>query len=217
MQKLFIKFAGLLCIFLLFFCGANAHKGTISGTVNNKATGEPLVNASVTIEGTLKATITDAMGKFSFTGLQDDNCMLTVSYVGFEAEMITVLVDEMHPVSLSINLNPSGLKLEEVSISSSKKPDLNRVSEIDFRLRPVRTTQDLLRNVPGLFIAQHAGGGKAEQIFLRGFDIDHGTDINITVDGMPVNMVSHAHGQGYADLHFVIPETVESCQFWKGP
>ena len=62
-----------------------------------------------------------------------------------------------------------------------------------------------------------AGGGKAEQIFLRGFDIDHGTDINITVDGLPVNMVSHAHGQGYADLHFLIPETIEKVDFGKGP
>jgi outer membrane cobalamin receptor len=75
----------------------------------------------------------------------------------------------------------------------------------------------MLRIVPGLFIAQHAGGGKAEQIFLRGFDIDHGTDIAITVDGIPVNMVSHAHGQGYADLHFLIPETVEKIAFDKGP
>jgi hypothetical protein len=56
---------------------------------------------------------------------------------------------------------------------------------------------------------------KAEQIFLRGFDIDHGTDIAISVDGMPVNMVSHAHGQGYADLHFVIPETVEKIDFGR--
>ena len=71
--------------------------------------------------------------------------------------------------------------------------------------------------VPGLFIGQHAGGGKAEQIFLRGFDIDHGTDINISVDGMPVNMVSHAHGQGYADLHFVIPELIDKVAFNKGP
>jgi outer membrane cobalamin receptor len=70
--------------------------------------------------------------------------------------------------------------------------------------------------VPGLFIRQHAGGGKAEQIFLRGFDIDHGTDIRLMVDGMPVNMVSHAHGQGYADLHFVIPELVENVDFKKG-
>jgi len=71
--------------------------------------------------------------------------------------------------------------------------------------------------VPGLFIAQHAGGGKAEQIFLRGFDCDHGTDFASYVDGIPVNMVSHAHGQGYADLHFVIPETVEEMDVYKGP
>jgi outer membrane cobalamin receptor len=70
--------------------------------------------------------------------------------------------------------------------------------------------------VPGLFIGQHAGGGKSEQIFLRGFDLDHGTDIRLTVDGIPVNMVSHAHGQGYADLHFVIPEMVEGVDFKKG-
>ena len=57
----------------------------------------------------------------------------------------------------------------------------------------------------------------SEQIFLRGFDIDHGTDINLTVDGIPVNMVSHAHGQGYADLHWVIPELIEKINFNKGP
>jgi len=87
------------------------------------------------------------------------------------------------------------------------------ISNIDLQTNPVNNSQELLRKVPGLFIGQHAGGGKAEQIFLRGFDIDHGTDINISVDGMPVNMVSHAHGQGYADLHFLIPETVEKIDF----
>ncbi|MBK6776611.1 MAG: TonB-dependent receptor plug domain-containing protein [Flavobacteriales bacterium] len=71
--------------------------------------------------------------------------------------------------------------------------------------------------VPGLFVAQHAGGGKAEQIFFRGFDIDHGTDLQISVDGLPVNMVSHAHGQGYADLHFTIPETMDKLLVHKGP
>lgn len=87
----------------------------------------------------------------------------------------------------------------------------------DLTLLPRYSTQDLLRVVPGLMIAQHAGGGKAEQIFLRGFDADHGTDINISVDGAPVNMVSHGHGQGYADLHFVIPELVERIDVVKGP
>jgi len=94
---------------------------------------------------------------------------------------------------------------------------LNIVSAIDVVIDPVRSSQEVLRKVPGLFIGQHAGGGKAEQIFLRGFDIDHGTDIAISVDGMPVNMVSHAHGQGYADLHFVIPETIDKIDFGKGP
>lgn len=87
---------------------------------------------------------------------------------------------------------------------------------VDLTMAPVNTAQDLLRKVSGLFIAQHAGGGKAEQIFLRGFDCDHGTDVNISADGIPVNMVSHAHGQGYADLHFLIPETIEGIDFGKG-
>ena len=76
---------------------------------------------------------------------------------------------------------------------------------------------DLLRSVPGLVIAQHAGGGKSDQYLIRGFDADHGTDIHVAVDGVPVNMVSHTHGQGYADLHFVIPETIERVDVHKGP
>ena len=94
---------------------------------------------------------------------------------------------------------------------------LNLFTEIDVISRPVLSSQEVLRNVPGLFICQHAGGGKAEQIFLRGFDIDHGTDIKLSVEGMPVNMVSHAHGQGYADMHFIIPETIDAIDFGKGP
>lgn len=91
------------------------------------------------------------------------------------------------------------------------------VREFDLQIRPRASAQQILQLAPGLVIAQHAGGGKAEQIFLRGFDCDHGTDVAISVDGMPVNMVSHGHGQGYADLHFLIPETVEGMEVAKGP
>jgi len=94
---------------------------------------------------------------------------------------------------------------------------LNKIAQKSFTNRQVISAQDVLQMVPGLWIGQHAGGGKAEQLFLRGFDLDHGTDIAINVDGVPVNMVSHAHGQGYADLHYVIPETVEIIDFEKGP
>jgi outer membrane cobalamin receptor len=81
----------------------------------------------------------------------------------------------------------------------------NIIGKLDIGLRPTQNSQEILRMVPGLFIGQHAGGGKAEQIFLRGFDVDHGTDVQLTVDDTPVNMVSHAHCQGFEDLHCLIP------------
>lgn len=91
------------------------------------------------------------------------------------------------------------------------------VRDRDLAVRPRWTPEDILLVVPGLVLAQHQGGGKADQIFLRGFDADHGTDVAISVDGVPVNQVSHAHGQGYADLHFLIPEVVERVDITKGP
>ena len=106
--------------------------------------------------------------------------------------------------------------LKQVTVTNSLKTP-STILAIDLKTNPVKSSQEILQKIPGLFIAQHAGGGKAEQIFLRGFDIDHGTDISIAVDGMPVNMVSHAHGQGYADLHFLIPETLANIDFGKGP
>ncbi len=87
----------------------------------------------------------------------------------------------------------------------------------EIRLRPYLSTGDLLNAAPGLFSIQHAGGGKANQYFLRGFDADHGTDIAFYVDGVPINWVSHGHGQGYTDLHFVIPELIERLELRKGP
>ena len=87
----------------------------------------------------------------------------------------------------------------------------------DFERRPHGRPADVLRLIPGLIIDQHQGGGKAEQYLLRGFDADHGTDLALFVDGVPVNLRSHAHGQGYADLHFLIPETIRAVDALKGP
>ncbi|HEV3189460.1 MAG TPA: TonB-dependent receptor [Polyangiaceae bacterium] len=92
------------------------------------------------------------------------------------------------------------------------------IGPTELRLRPrSERSGDLVEAVPGLFTAQHAGGGKADQYFLRGFDADHGTDVAFFVDGMPVNLPSHAHGQGFSDLHFVIPEMVVGLAGYKGP
>ncbi len=85
------------------------------------------------------------------------------------------------------------------------------------RERPHHHPSDVLRQTPGLVVAQHAGGGKSDQYFLRGFDADHGTDVAVFVDGIPVNLTSHGHGQGYADAHWLIPETIASLDVHKGP
>ena len=108
------------------------------------------------------------------------------------------------------------VSLKEVSVVANRRNSFIEVAKIDIDKNPVISSQEVLRTVPGLFIAQHAGGGKAEQMFLRGFDLDHDTDISLWVDGMPVNMVSHAHSQGYADLHFLQPELIENVELEKG-
>jgi TonB family protein len=91
------------------------------------------------------------------------------------------------------------------------------VQDRDFQLRPIGSVQDILRVTPGLVMVQHSGGGKASQYFLRGFDADHGTDLALSIDGVPINLVSHAHGQGFADTNFIIPEVVERVEITKGP
>ena len=87
----------------------------------------------------------------------------------------------------------------------------------DFQNRPLARVGELLETIPGFIATQHSGEGKANQYFLRGFNLDHGTDFAGFVDGVPVNMRSHGHGQGYMDFNFMIPELVERIDFRKGP
>jgi outer membrane receptor protein involved in Fe transport len=91
------------------------------------------------------------------------------------------------------------------------------VSGQELNLRPVTRPGEILEAVPGLIVTQHSGEGKANQYFLRGYNLDHGTDMAISVDDVPVNMRTHAHGQGYADLNWLMPETVQSLEIRKGP
>ncbi|ALO45710.1 TonB-dependent receptor [Pseudohongiella spirulinae] len=91
------------------------------------------------------------------------------------------------------------------------------VYEQQLDLRPISRTAELLEFIPGMIATQHSGEGKANQYFVRGFNLDHGTDFAINVDGLPVNMPSHGHGQGYADINFVIPELINSMRYRKGP
>jgi outer membrane cobalamin receptor len=82
--------------------------------------------------------------------------------------------------------------------------------------RPLSRPGDVLETIPGMIVTQHSGTGKANQFFLRGFNLDHGTDFRTSFAGVPVNLPSHGHGQGYTDINFLIPELISKVQYKKG-
>jgi hypothetical protein len=212
----------LLCLLTIALSLAMSLKGLsqngmIQGYVGDQQSRSPLPGVTINLAGNTLSDNSDDFGMFRIKGIAPGNYELVISHIGYVTEKIPVVVEQNKTAAVRIDMERSSLDLSSVTIAAKKSSNLNSIAPIDIKLRPVNTSQDILRLVSGLFIAQHAGGGKAEQIFLRGYDIDHGTDINISVDGMPVNMVSHAHGQGYGDLHFLIPETVDKANFDKGP
>jgi hypothetical protein len=118
-----------------------------------------------------------------------------------------------------------GGTLEEVVVTATREIDAGRapaaasegsVTQEELENRPLLRPAEVLEAVPGLVVTQHSGDGKANQYFLRGFNLDHGTDFATSVDGVPVNMPTHAHGQGYSDLNFLVPELIERIDYRKG-
>ena len=118
-----------------------------------------------------------------------------------------------------------GRTIEEVTVTGKRVPNLmgkahsaseGTVLAEQLENRPILRTGEVLEVVPGLIVSQHSGDGKANQFFLRGFNLDHGTDFASRVEGMPVNMPTHAHGQGYSDINFMIPELVDRIEYKKG-
>lgn len=202
-----------IIVAIAMLCIGSIAAQNLKGKLVNE-TGSSLEDASIFNKTSNQHTHTDANGYFVLnrTKVNDTIYFSTLGYA-----------TRTQVVSQSDLQNPINIVLKEASISLdqvvlvSKVDVLSKLVDVDLNTNPVKSSQEILRKVPGLIIGQHAGGGKAEQIFLRGFDVDHGTDVALNVDGMPVNMVSHAHGQGYADLHFVIPETIENINFGKGP
>ncbi|NDZ12767.1 TonB-dependent receptor [Variovorax sp. WS11] len=105
----------------------------------------------------------------------------------------------------------------DATIGSADSASEGAAEKESFQGRPKLRPGDIVEAVPGVVATQHSGDGKANQYFLRGFNLDHGTDFAVTVDGMPVNMPTHGHGQGFADLNFLIPDLVSGVRYRKGP
>ncbi|MEP5255218.1 MAG: TonB-dependent receptor plug domain-containing protein [Winogradskyella arenosi] len=202
MKHYFILIA--LCCFS-FVTQAQNQKGLIVNELN-----QPLEAAYIYNQSSESHAHSSENGVFVINHTKPGDS-LRIGLLGYKTKFITLEA----VATLKIVLEEKAFQLDEMLISEELNT-VSTISRLDLDITPVNSSQEVLRKVPGLFIGQHAGGGKAEQLFLRGFDIDHGTDVSISVDGMPVNMVSHAHGQGYSDLHFVIPETVNKIDFGKG-
>ena len=122
------------------------------------------------------------------------------------------------------NTAPKTETLEEIVIQGKSEDLLGKTeaaskghaTQADFLARPLLRRGEIIEVIPGMIATQHAGGGKANQYFLRGFNLDHGTDFAMSLEGMPLNMRTHAHGQGYTDLNPLIPEMIESLDYAKG-
>jgi hypothetical protein len=210
------KFYILILMTLAAAFNARSQQTGIKGYVFDSQNNSPLAGATISVlPGNMQVTANET-GFFEAASIPAGAFSIITSYIGYAPDTLLVTEGSRAP-QYRIGLRPAGLQLAMVTVAAKDNIHQNKIAAVDLLLRPLNSAQDILKTVPGLFIAQHAGGGKAEQIFLRGYDIDHGTDINITVDGLPVNMISHAHGQGYADLHFLIPETVDKINFDKGP
>ena len=212
MIKKYIRIFFILVAVHTISTTTNAQK-IIKGIVVQAVSKQPLGAVSIYTDiNNNEKTITSEDGNFILK-IASANSNIIASQIGYTS----ISLSAENTSTFKIEMQPDAIRLADVQLQSSGVAKFNTLTKIDLALSPVKNTQELLRLVPGLFIAQHAGGGKAEQIFLRGFDVDHGTDVQVSVDGMPVNMVSHAHGQGYADAHFIIPETINNIDFGAGP
>lgn len=130
-----------------------------------------------------------------------------------ENEGVLRIALEVSGGSTTVDVDGRGDDLTGVASSATQ----GTVGAAEIQDRPILRSGEVLETVPGVIITQHAGGGKANQYFLRGFNLDHGTDFAIFIDDMPLNLPSHAHGEGYADMNTVIPELVQRVNYEKGP
>jgi hypothetical protein len=199
-----------------------------SGTVVD-ASGAAISAATVLVRSAdgdaQKIMQTDRNGQFVIAGLPPDSYQLEISSEGFTGvEMPVTIVGTAALPPLRISLRVS---VESVTVNvNGREDDLIGVADSgtqgtvgaeEIKDRPILRAGEILETIPGVIITQHAGGGKANQYFLRGFNLDHGTDFALFIDDMPLNLPSHAHGEGYSDMNTVIPELVKRVNYEKGP
>jgi len=216
---------------------ASAQMASVTGIVSDE-TGGTLPAASVVLRrqsgGSFEA-VTNVQGVYEFVPVpagryQADFMLLNFATVRREITVPDegmVRIDVMMHLALSAEVTVAG-KSTFTNLADAERPaetlvgiaqsaSQGAITGRQLDVRPIMRAGEVLETVPGVIISQHSGEGKANQYYLRGFNLDHGTDFATSVAGMPVNMPTHAHGHGYSDLNFLIPELVSGLQFSKGP
>jgi hypothetical protein len=212
-----------------------AQTAQLRGTVLDE-TGAALPGVLVELRssGTARQTQSDDRGQYRIDGLAPGRLEVSFTLVNFATvrRPVTVggdalTVDAVMHLALSADVTVTG-KSTFTNLADAAAPaqDLVGIAQSasqgaiaarQLETRPIMRPGEVLETVPGVVISQHSGEGKANQYYLRGFNLDHGTDFATTVAGMPVNMPTHGHGHGYSDLNFLIPELASGVQFSKGP
>ena len=200
----------------------------LSGTVVDQS-GAVIAGASVEVRsanGVVLTTVpSDTNGSFVISGLTAGNYRLVISDPGFETKEVPVTLGTTQasaPLRITLAVSAVSTTIhvqgrEDSLIGIANSATQGTVGFTEIEERPILRAGEILETIPGVIITQHSGGGKANQYFLRGFNLDHGTDFAIFLDGMPLNQPSHAHGEGYADMNTVIPEFIERVDYEKGP
>jgi outer membrane receptor protein involved in Fe transport len=225
------------CLLLLSVLSASAANAAgLSGKVVDGA-GQPLPGVAVVARrgNVARNAFTDTSGEYELASLPGGTYEVSFRLASFAtAVKHAVVVGEEAarelnatlPLSLSTDVLVTARRTfrnladidgadDLVGVASAASEGV--VSAAQIEERPAYRVAEVLETVPGVVISQHSGEGKANQYYVRGFNIDHGTDLATTVGGVPVNLPTHGHGQGYSDLNFVIPELVSGVQYKKGP
>jgi outer membrane receptor protein involved in Fe transport len=230
----------ILFAVLMSAAAANAfaqdQRGRVIGRVTDETAGV-LPGVGVELRGDASApltTVTSESGEYAFEDLRPGAYRLSLSMMNFSEARREVTVDATETrvdvvlhLSLTAEVTVVGKRtfanLADVEnpaenlVGVAQSASQGAITARQLDVRPILRQGEVLETVPGVIITQHSGEGKANQYFLRGFNLDHGSDFAITVAGTPVNMPTHAHSQGYSDLNFLIPELVAGVQFSKGP